>query len=63
MEEKELYGYEESASEAVTEASENNTDEIPAKKRIASEIIDWFDTVVTSIVAIIVVFALITKLL
>ena len=62
MEEKELYGYEESASEAVTEASENNTDEIPAKKRIAAEIIDWFDTVVTSIVAIIVVFALITRL-
>ncbi len=62
MEEKEFEGYEESASETVTEASENNTDEIPAKKRIAAEIIDWFDTVVTSIVAIIVVFALITRL-
>ena len=45
MEEKNLEEYEESASAATTEASEDNTDKIPAKKRIAAEALDWFDTV------------------
>lgn len=62
MEEKDLEEYKESASADVTEASEDNTDKIPAKKRAAAEILDWFDTVVTSIVAIIVIFALVTRL-
>jgi hypothetical protein len=60
MEEKNLEEYKESASATITEASEDNTDKIPAKKRAAAEILDWFDTVVTSIVAIIVIFALVT---
>jgi len=62
MEEKNLEEYKESASAGITEASEDNTDKIPAKKRAAAEILDWFDTVVTSIVAIIVIFALVTRL-
>ncbi len=62
MEEKDLEEYKESASADVTEASEDNTDKIPAKKRAAAELLDWFDTVVTSIVAIIVIFALVTRL-
>ena len=62
MEEKNLEEYKESASATITEASEDNTDKIPAKKRAAAEILDWFDTVVTSIVAIIVIFALVTRL-
>ncbi len=62
MEEKNLEGYEESASAQITEASEDNGDKLPKKKRVAAEALDWFDTVVTSIVAIIVVFALITRL-
>lgn len=62
MEEKDLEEYKESASADDTEASEDNTDKIPAKKRAAAELLDWFDTVVTSIVAIIVIFALVTRL-
>ncbi len=62
MEEKNLEEYKESASADITEASEDNTDKIPAKKRAAAELLDWFDTVVTSIVAIIVIFALVTRL-
>ncbi len=62
MEEKNLEEYGESASAEITEASENNTDKIPTKKRAAIELLDWFDTVVNSIVAIIVIFALVTRL-
>lgn len=62
MEEKELEGYEESASAEITEASEDNGNKLPAKKRAAAEALDWFDTVVTSIVAIIVIFTLFTRL-
>ncbi len=62
MEEKDLEEYKESASASDTEASEDNTDNIPVKKRAAAELLDWFDTVVTSIVAIIVIFALVTRL-
>ncbi len=62
MEEKNLEEYKESASAVVTEASEDITDKIPAKKRAAAELLDWFDTVVTSIVAIIVIFAVVTRL-
>ncbi len=62
MEEKNLEEYKESASAGITEASEDNTDKTPAKKRAAAEVLDWFDTVITSIVAIIVIFALVTRL-
>ena len=62
MEEKNLEEYEESASAEITEASEDNTDKIPAKKRAAAEAMDWFDTVINSIAAIVVIFALVTRL-
>ena len=62
MEEKYTEGYENSASAEITEASEDNSDKMPAKKRAAAEALDWFDTVITSIVAIIVIFALVTRL-
>ena len=62
MEEKNLEEYEETASAEITEASEDKTEKIPAKKRAAAEAMDWFDTVVNSIAAIVVIFALITRL-
>ena len=40
MEEKNLEEYEETASAEITEASEDKTDKIPAKKRAAAEAMD-----------------------
>lgn len=60
MEDKELTQAEETSSADTAEASENNKPD--SKRRAAAEVLDWFDTVLTSIVAIIVIFALITRL-
>ena len=62
MEEKEMQKYETESSVETTETSADNNDKTATKKRFAAEVLDWFDTVITSIVAIIVVFALITRL-
>lgn len=47
------------------EISENSSAEASVtdkKRRAAAEVLDWFDTVITSIIAIIVVFSLFTRL-
>lgn len=62
MEEKELNISEETSSEEVKEASAENIKGKDSKKRAAAEVFDWFDTVITSIVAIIVVFSVFTRL-
>ncbi|MBQ8410541.1 MAG: signal peptidase I [Ruminiclostridium sp.] len=59
MEEKENNVFEETSSVNSAEAFKDKNDK---KRRAASEVLDWFDTVITSIVAIIVIFALITRL-
>ncbi len=56
---------EENKNEVYTESSSNEAsvnNKTDKKRRAAAEVLDWFDTVITSIVAIIVVFALITRL-
>ncbi len=57
MEEKDNVNNESSSPEA--SVTENKTD---SKKCAAAEVLDWFDTVITSIVAIIVIFAVFTRL-
>lgn len=59
MEEKENSVFEETSSVDSAEAFKDKNDK---KRRAASEVLDWFDTVITSIVAIIVIFALVTRL-
>ncbi len=62
MEEKEMQKNEEMSSVETAETSQNNNDKSSSKRYAAAEVLDWFDTVITSIVAIIVIFALITRL-
>ncbi len=62
MEEKEMQKFEENSSVETPETSADNSDKALSKRRAAAEVLDWFDTVITSIVAIIVIFALITRL-
>lgn len=59
MEEKELNRYDE-----LSEAEENEPalDKKDKKRYAAAEVMDWFDTVIGSITAIIVIFALVTRL-
>lgn len=59
MEDKEFGLEEELASAETGEASVKNTKK---SRRFAAEIIDWFETVITSISAIIIIFAVFTRL-
>lgn len=62
MEEKELKISEETSSAETVEASGNDKKDNNSKRRAAAEVFDWFDTVITSIVAVIVIFSLFTRL-
>jgi len=59
MEEKEL-----NSCDEISETEENTSalDKKDKKRYAAAEVMDWFDTVIGSITAIIVVFALVTRL-
>ncbi len=62
MEENEKNAYNETSSVETAEASEDIKKKADSKRRAGAEVLDWFDTVITSIVAIIVIFALFTRL-
>lgn len=62
MEEKELKISEETSSADSVGASDDKKAKKDSKRRAAAEVFDWFDTVITSIVAIIVIFSLVTRL-